>query len=152
MNKLYEIEQIKQLKARYFRALDTNDWTLFGNCLSEDCTALYSDGELPLKGRDAIVDFMVKHMSGPAIISVHNGHTPEIEIVDSNRATGVWYLQDQVMNLKHAVQMSGTAIYSDEYQKEGESWLIVKTGYQRIYECVEPIGEGHKITKNMFAD
>ena len=35
MNELLEIEKIKQLKARYFRALDTNDWALFGSTLTE---------------------------------------------------------------------------------------------------------------------
>jgi hypothetical protein len=42
VNELLEIEKIKQLKARYFRALGTNDWTLFGSTLTEDCVARYS--------------------------------------------------------------------------------------------------------------
>ena len=150
MQELYDIEKIKQLKARYFRALDTNDWTLFGDCLSEDCFANYSDGRLVLEGRDAIVGFMAKHMTGPNILSMHHGHTPEIELQDSDHASGIWYLQDMVMDLKSKTQMFGAAIYSDEYVRENGDWKISKTGYSRTFECYEPMPSELKVVKNMF--
>jgi hypothetical protein len=46
---------------------------------------------------------------------MHHGHTPEIEIVDDNNATGIWYLNDLVIDLKSNTQLSGAAIYHDEY-------------------------------------
>lgn len=150
MQELYEIEKIKQLKARYFRALDTNDWSLFGDTLSESCSASYSDGRLVLDGRDAIVAFMSKHMSGATLLSMHHGHTPEISIIDDNAATGIWYLQDQVIDLKSMTQLSGAAIYTDEYVRENNEWKISKTGYSRTFEYYEPIPENRKIIKNMF--
>lgn len=150
MQELYDIEKIKQLKARYFRALDTNDWPLFGDCLSEDCVANYSDGRLVREGRDAIVAFMSKHMTGPTLLSMHHGHTPEIEIVDDNHATGIWYLNDLVMDLKSNTQLSGAAIYHDEYVRKNDGWKISKTGYSRTFEYYQPIPKDLKIVKNMF--
>ena len=150
MQELYDIEKIKQLKARYFRALDTNDWSLFGDTLSADCSASYSDGRLVRDSRESIVEFMAKHMSGPTLLSMHHGHTPEIDIIDENNATGIWYLHDQVLDLKTMTQLSGAAIYNDKYVRESDGWKICETGYTRTFEYYEPIPENRKIVKNMF--
>jgi len=148
---LAEIEQIKQLKYRYFRALDTNDWQTFGDCLAEDCTARYGDGEYSFDGRKAIVDFMSGNMSAETFLSMHNGHHPEISIAsDGQAATGTWYLQDMILDLNNNVRLYGTGIYNDEYVKSGGKWQISHTGYARIFECVEPLGEHHNVMKNMF--
>ena len=151
MQELYDIEKIKQLKARYFRSLDTNDWGLFGETLSDNCSASYSDGRLVLEGRDAIVAFMTKYMSGPTLLSMHHGHTPEIDLLDDDHAKGIWYLQDLVMDLKRKTQLVGSAIYADEYVRENGEWKISKTGYSRVFECVEPIPDNRTVVKNMFA-
>lgn len=148
--KLYEIEMIKQLKGRYFRALDTNDWTLFGDSLTEDCQAEYSDGELAFSGRNEIVAFMKQHMSTPTLLSMHNGHHPEIDLLDETHAKGIWYLQDTVLDLKGGNHLYGGGIYHDEYRKLEGQWRISKTGYSRTYECVEPLSEQLVVTKNMF--
>ena len=52
MNTLLEIEQIKQLKARYLRGLDTNDWELFASSMAEDCTGRYNNGKLSFNSKE----------------------------------------------------------------------------------------------------
>ena len=150
MQDLYEIEQIKQLKGRYFRTLDTNDWELFGQCQTEDCKADYSDGRLKLEGRDAIVAFMSKHMSGPDLLSMHNGHTPEISLVDENTANGIWYLNDVVIDLRRRTQLVGAAIYKDQYRKDNDVWKISYTSYARTFEYYHPLRDDVTFVKNMF--
>ena len=153
MNILTEIEHIKQLKARYFRALDTNDWGLFGDCLTEECTADYGDGKYSFQSRDRIVEFMASNMSAATFLSMHNGHHPEIEVLDDGAAaTGVWYLQDMILDLKKKIRLYGAGIYSDRYAKEGGTWKICHTGYKRTFECIEPLHEHHKVLHNMFGD
>jgi len=151
MNTLLEIEKIKQLKARYFRALDTNDWDVFAATLSENCEGSYSDGDLCFDGREAIVSFMRENLSGENILTLHNGHHPEIEIINESSATGVWYLEDIVLALESSTRIYGGGIYADEYQKVDDRWLISKTGYKRTFECAEPLDEKHVVIKNMFA-
>ena len=153
MNELAEIEQIKLLKFRYFRSLDTNDWEEFGDTLAEDCVANYGDGEYSFDGRRAIVDFMSTNMSADTFLSMHNGHHPEITVAeDGATATGTWYLQDMILDLQNNVRLYGTGIYRDEYVKSDGQWRISVTGYARVFECVEPLGEHHKVVKNMFAN
>ncbi len=150
MTTLFEIEKIKQLKARYFRALDTNDWALFSATLAENCTAEYSDGDLCFESRDGIVHFMRENLSGDRILTMHHGHHPEIEIIDDNTATGIWYLEDTVLALDVGMRIYGAAIYSDQYRKEGGDWVISHTGYRRTFECAEPLDKTHSVVKNMF--
>lgn len=151
MEELLEIEKIKQLKARYFRALDTNDWELFASTLAEDCPGSYSDGDLSFENRQGIVDFMRENLSGDRILTLHHGHHPEITLVDENHATGIWYLEDTVLALDAGIRIYGAAIYNDEYRKVDGEWVISSIGYRRTFECSEPLADGHAVLKNMFS-
>jgi SnoaL-like domain len=150
MDKLLAIEEIKQLKARYFRALDTNDWALFEATLAENCIGRYSDGDLCFDDRQAIVDFMQENLSGDRMLTMHHGHHPEITLIDEENATGVWYLEDTVIALDAELRIYGAAIYQDEYRKVAGNWVISKTAYRRTFECAEPLPVGHTVSKNMF--
>ena len=151
MQDLQALEAIRQLKYRYFRSLDCNDWALFAECLSEDCRAAYSDGRLCLDGRRAIVDFMRENMSGADFLSMHHGHHPEIAIEDADNATGTWYLEDTIISLKRGTRLYGAAIYEDRYRREDGRWLISETGYRRTFEIVEPLNPEARVLSNMFA-
>jgi hypothetical protein len=148
---LLAIEAIKQLKARYFRALDTNDWDLFASTLTNECIGDYSDGDLAFKNRDEIVSFMRNNLSGKKMLTLHQGHTPEITLLDKNNASGIWYLEDTVLALEANMRIYGAAIYTDEYRKEHNEWRINTTSYKRTFECAEPLPQGHTVKKNGFA-
>jgi hypothetical protein len=150
MKELLDIEHIKQLKARYFRSLDTNNWELFADTLTEDCVARYSGGEYSFEGRDSIVGFMATNMSGDKFLSMHNGHHPEIELTGASTADGIWYLEDTVIMLEAGTRLYGTGIYTDKYVKIDNQWKISETSYERIFECVEPLSKHHVVSKNMF--
>lgn len=152
MQELLEIEKIKQVKARYLRGLDTNDWEVFAGSMTEDCTGRYNSGKLSFDTREEIVAFMREKLSGERVLTLHQGHQPEIELIDENNARGTWYLQDIVIHLEAGVRIYGSAIYEDSYRKESGKWKICATGYRRVFEAMEPLGEHHRITESMFAD
>ena len=72
------------------------------------------------------------------MISMHMGHTPEITVNDDGTAVGRWYLQDNLIFTEGSpyagVGIQGGAFYTDKYEKIDGKWLIVVTGYVRIYE------------------
>lgn len=137
MQKLIEIEQIKQLKARYFRALDTKDWPLIESCLTEQCIAEYDGGKYSFSGKGKIVQFFSTYMGNPKLIFMHQGHHPEISFIDDHHAKGIWYLQDVVINLENQTTLRGAGFYHDDYTLENKQWLISKTGYERTFEEIE---------------
>lgn len=153
LRRLVEIEAIKQLKARYQRAVDTKDWDLMRSVLAEDARSVYSDGKHAYEGREAIIQFLSdpRGLGNVEIQSMHHAHTPEIEITSETTAKGKWYLEDFVLTAIPSDQapngtvMHGTGIYLDDYVKVDGEWLIQQTGYERIFEDFQPRGDQSRL-------
>jgi hypothetical protein len=134
IEKLEAIEAIKQLKARYFRTLDTKDWEGFRNVLTDDVvidTTADAGGE-PSTGADAFIPRLVEAI-GPAT-TVHHGHTPEIEITSPTTARGVWAMEDLIRWPPGGPisAMHGWGHYSESYIKLPEGWRISSLTLTRL--------------------
>ena len=131
---LEAIELIKQLKARYFRFIDTRDIDGLRTVFTEDATATFkgADYDFDLKGWPALEAFYKKSFT-PQAFGMHNGHHPEIS-VEGDTATGIWYLQDIFVNLAQDITIMGSALYHDQYRIEAGEWRIASTGYKRLWE------------------
>ncbi|MFP6563667.1 MAG: nuclear transport factor 2 family protein [Myxococcota bacterium] len=134
LQRLVEVEAIKQLKARYMRCLDTKAWDELADCFSEDATSSYNAGAYAFDGREAIMKFLTDSMSSPRFLTMHHVHTPEIGFTSDHEATGLWYLEDRVIALDHGFELHGTGIYEDRYTKADGRWWITHTGYERVFE------------------
>ncbi|WP_218239808.1 nuclear transport factor 2 family protein [Comamonas fluminis] len=146
MQVLFEIEEIKQLKARYFRGIDTGNLELLQTVLTEDVQIRFDSPtyQYEINGIAQAMDFYRTAFTSRRF-GMHNGHTPEIK-VDGNKATGLWYLNDLFINLDEQTILTGSALYEDCYIKVGEQWRIQKTGYKRLLEMIEPLSSGCRIT------
>ena len=131
---LEAIELIKQLKARYFRFLDTRNLEGLQTVFTSDATASFIGGDydFQLTGWEQLEAFYKKSFTGQNF-GMHNGHHPEI-CVDGDTATGIWYLQDIFVSLEHNMTIMGSALYDDEYRLEDGQWRIARTGYKRLWE------------------
>ncbi|MGD2008151.1 MAG: nuclear transport factor 2 family protein [Cellvibrionales bacterium] len=138
---LEAIELIKQLKARYFRFLDTRDIPGLATVFTADATARFKspDYDFDLQGWPALEAFYQKSFT-PKAFGMHNGHHPEIT-VDGDQATGIWYLQDIFVNLSQDITIMGSALYHDTYRREAGGWRIASTGYERLWEEHHQRGE-----------
>jgi len=126
-----DLEQIRQLKYRYLRTLDTKQWDDFEDCFVPEATADYAGLAFP--DRAALVEYMRTNL-GPAIVTMHHVHHPEID-VDGDTATGVWYLHDQVISAEYRFKLEGAAFYEDRYVRTAAGWKISHTGYERTFEA-----------------
>ncbi|MUL64151.1 bile acid 7-alpha dehydratase [Mycobacterium sp. CBMA 234] len=137
MSDMGDIDEIKQVKYRYLRALDTKDWDTFAGTLTEDVIGDYGsslDGQrLQFSDRDSLVQYM--RTSLPAqIITEHRVDHPEIT-VDGDQATATWYLQDRVIGADFNFMLIGAAFYHDTYRRTPDGWRICATGYDRTYDA-----------------
>ena len=150
---LKDIEAIKALKSRYFRALDTKDWDALEKTLHPDIETAYSNGKLVFHGPKEVTNYFKESMPTTEI-TLHQGHNPEITIESDTTATGKWYLQDILIfadgNPYEGLQIEGSAIYTDKYVKVDGQWLILETGYLRVYEESFQRDNSHRIRINMF--
>jgi hypothetical protein len=124
-------EQIRQLKYRYLRTLDTKQWDEFEDCFLPEVTADYNG--LAFADRAELVGYMRANL-GPAIVTMHHVHHPEIA-VDGDTATGRWYLHDQVISAEYEFKLEGAAFYEDRYVRTDAGWKVAHTGYVRTFEA-----------------
>lgn len=153
IQRLKDIDEIKSLKSRYFRALDTKDWDALEETLHPDISTSYSNGKLVFHGPKEVTNYFNESMPKTEI-TLHQGHNPEITILSDTEAEGKWYLEDRLIfaegNEYCGLQIEGSAIYTDKYVKVDGKWLIRETGYLRIYEESFQRTDSHRIRINMF--
>ena len=151
---LVEIEQIKRLKYRYARLLDTKDWDGLAACFVEDATASYSGGQLSFEGRDAIIGFLQKVLGSHDVLTTHFMGQPEIELKSPSSAKGIWALQDLVILPEPAPGMNvrGASFYDDEYVKVDGEWRFRHTGYRRVWEEMSPRPADVTLTASWWED
>ena len=131
---LVEIELIKRVKYAYFRNLDLKQWDEIRELFTEDASASYGGGAYAFEGRDAIVEFFRKAMGRQNFLSSHKAHHPEIDLTGPATATGVWALEDIVIDLQWELDIHGAAFYEDDYVKVDGAWKIARTTYKRVFE------------------
>lgn len=154
IQRLKDVQAIKELKSKYFCALDTKNWDELETTMTEDIETAYSNGKLVFHGPKEITDYFKKSMPKTEI-TLHQGHNPQIWFESDTVAYGKWYLQDMLIFAKgdpyEGLQVNGSAVYTDKYVKVDGQWLIQDTGYIRIYEEQFMRDDTHRIRKNMFA-
>ena len=61
---LEDIQAITQLKYRYFRLLDHQDWDELRRCFTDDIATDYEDGHYHFEGVDEVMRFLAESLSG----------------------------------------------------------------------------------------
>lgn len=133
---LRDIEEIKQLRARYCRLVDTKDWAGWAEtCLTDDFH-IDSDGGVQ-DGRDVVVASVSAALADAS--TVHHVYTPEISLTGPDSATGVWAMEDFVrMTLNGApFAFHGCGHYHEEYVRTDDGWRITSVVQTRLR--VDPI-------------
>jgi SnoaL-like domain len=148
LERLLAIEDIKQLKARYFRFVDTKDWGGIASLFASDARFTRSGATSVLDpwsgsyhppvpaepdvrtGREQIVEMM--RAAVEQVRTVHHGYTPEIEILDEHTARGIWAMSDEILDRDHLLILRGRGYYHESYEKGDEGWLIKTSRIQRI--------------------
>jgi len=134
---LEEIEQIKKLKARYFRLMDMKLWEEWGEVFTEDATVhviTTADLEVFWEGRQQIVTNNSATLND--VITVHHGHMPEIEMTSEATATGIWAMFDYLVFPNGT--LNGYGHYQEEYVKEDGQWKIKSLLLTRLREEWRP--------------
>jgi hypothetical protein len=122
-----ELESIRQLKARYFRFLDTKQWDKLRTVFADDCTFDGTSRRYP--GPDEFVAGTRERLN--VATTVHHGHMPEIVLTSEDTARGVWSMFDRVefaepvdhgRGVGHG--FTGYGHYEEEYRKQDGEWKI----------------------------
>ncbi len=122
--------EICNLKARYCRCLDTQDWDGFAAVFTEDFILDTSAaGGLRVEGRDAAVAYVRSSISAETF-TTHHIHAPEIE-VNGDTATGIWAMQDRNI-WPTGRKLLGFGHYHERYVRVAGAWRIAESKLTRI--------------------
>jgi uncharacterized protein (TIGR02246 family) len=134
LERLSDIEEIKQLKARFFWALDHQDWGAYGQAFASDAHLEVPEANVSEHGREAIVASVSGALAGAR--TVHHGHMPEIEVTGPGMARGVWAMFDYVElppdEGGHSRGLQGYGHYTEEYVREDGEWRIKHLHLSRL--------------------
>ena len=139
MSNLAELEQrldalqsnlaIRDLKSRYWRAVDRQDLATIRDCLLPDAH-VDMEGVGKLSGTE-FIDFVERNGCKPGLYNLHSGQNPIIVIEDSEHASGQWdvWFTSVDMENRQTIQMSGD--YRDRYQRVDGHWKIAAMTFRQ---------------------
>jgi SnoaL-like domain len=86
-----DLEEIRKLKARYFRMMDSKNWDGLAAVFTEDVEIdMTGEGGGVTRGVGEYMPFLRDAIE--TVTTVHHGHMPEIELTSPSTAEGVWAL------------------------------------------------------------
>lgn len=143
LDTLIAIEEIKQLKARYCRTVDTQDWAGYAAVFTPDAVFYPTASEVETSlgdmsskhGVDAIIAWVRGAMTGG--YSVHTVSMPEIEITSPTTATGIWAMEDRVEWPGRTLH--GFGHYTETYRRTDDGWRIATSRLSRLRCTIEDV-------------
>jgi len=149
------LEEIKRLKARYFRCMDTKDWEGFQAVFAADAVIDSSEAYTPTDadGQPLVFDGVAPPPPDPTwrftdaaafvadlsrtlagVSTVHHGHMPEIELTSTTTAMGTWSMEDMLRWPKGSPirEMHGYGHYRETYEKLACGWRIKSLKLTRL--------------------
>ncbi len=129
-----DLEEIRQLKARYFRCMDTKDW--------DGLAAVFTDDvEIDMTGEGAGVTHSVAEYMPflrdaiEEVTTVHHGHMPEITFTSPDTATGIWSMEDQLWWPPGSpiAHLHGFGHYHETYERTAGGWRIKTMRLSRLH-------------------
>jgi hypothetical protein len=150
LQRLLAIEDLRNLKARYFRFMDTKDWAGLAKVFAPDAvfdlreainvrdprTGTWKPplggGEMVFRGQDRILEMIQTGVEWR--VTVHHGHMGEIEITGNDSARAIWAMADMTIDTASdpALDIRGAGHYHDTYVRLPQGWAIQTTKITRL--------------------
>lgn len=145
LQRLVAIDEIKQLKARYWRGVDLKDRALFRGVFTDNAEIDMTDAGggdafqdqssiLYHPKPDVFVENSLNTLKG--VTTAHHGYPPEITLLSPTEATAIWPMEDHLwadregadIGFKH---LQGFGHYYDRYVKTDAGWKIAAMTLKR---------------------
>jgi SnoaL-like domain len=133
-----DIEAIKQLKARYFRMMDTKDWDGLAAVFTDDVVIdMTGEGSGITHSVDEYLPFLRRNIE--EVLTVHHGHMPEITVAPGGTAQGIWAMEDHLRWPEGAPirTLHGFGHYHETYRKTPDGWRIATMTLTRLRRDIE---------------
>lgn len=138
VERLLELEAIRELKARRDHAVDKRDWDTYAALHSDDYVAMSIGAEKIVGGR-AAADAIAKQLHN--VTTIHHSHTPVIEFQDRDHATGTWAMEDNLFWKRNGEPqwLRGYGFYHEKYVRGSDGqWRFTFRRLERTHAVTSP--------------
>ncbi len=138
IDRLVAIAAIHQLKGRRDHAVDQKDWDCYAELHTDDYVAMsIADG--PVIGGRAAADALAILLAN--VTTVHHCHTPVIDFTDTNTASGVWAMEDNLFWSRNGEKqwLRGFGFYRENYVRGADGqWRFSYRKLERTHAETSP--------------
>ena len=143
LQRLEDDRAIRDLKARYLRACDSQDVATVSDCLAPDARIDF-EGFPPFSNRDDFVAVYRQFGCVPGVHDIHHAANGIVTFESDVRAIAKWSLLFHNVNLAQRTLTQFGVEYDDVYIKHGDRWQIAETRSRRKSCVIERVdAEGH---------
>jgi len=130
------IDEIRNLKSRYFQCMDFKWWDRYPALFTEDFIAYNEDGSVRSTGGAEFAGAVSGFLADAR--TIHQAYLPEIELVDADNARGLWAMHDILTWPDGAPgagmkRMEGWGHYHETYRRVGGEWKIASMKLTRLH-------------------
>lgn len=130
IQRLEDIEAIRQLKALYFHACDRKDIATLRDCFCESDVKIDYGAIGAFDNRDDFIAVFKDKACHEHIIDMHHGQNVQIDWQSEQLAYGTVDLYFHQINMVDKVITQIGGFYKDRYVKTGSRWRIADTHFQ----------------------
>ena len=142
LSRLEAIEDIRQLKARYFHACDSKQPQIVRECFAPGDIELRYGRIGNFDNREDMLAVFTELACQPHIVEMHHGQNPRIEVHDADHATGVWGLYYYLIDTRRQIVTQLAGFYDDAYVRIEGQWRIAASRYEVTSTQVFELSEG----------
>ncbi|HAN29012.1 MAG TPA: DUF4440 domain-containing protein [Haliea salexigens] len=148
LERMLIVNAVHQLKGRYFRTLDCKDWAGYEAVFAPDLVADMRDAS-GQRDESQLIFGAAAYVAGLApalqdVITVHHGHSPEIDVLSPTQATGIWAMEDKLWPGPDSPLpfrfLHGYGHYHERYVLWEGGWRISEIRLSRLHVEVEHVG------------
>lgn len=142
--RIANVEAIKALKYRYWRACDAKDPKVFRECFiasgaSIDYGALGSFDDAD-QIAEVFTQIALQQVDGMhVVLDMHHGMHPDITVREDGSASGKWTLKFRQVNLVERTETVMSGEYDDDYVVEDGRWKMSKCHFRRSWAITRPL-------------
>lgn len=140
--RLEAIEDIRQLKARYFHACDHKQPDVVRECFAAGPIELRYGRIGNFDDREQMLAVFTELACQPHIVEMHHGQNPRIEVQDADNATGIWGLYYYLIDTRRQVVTQLAGFYDDAYVRSDGQWRITLSRYEVTSTQVFELSDG----------
>jgi hypothetical protein len=131
LQKLEDINAIKEVQRAYWRSIDTQRPDDLREVFAPD--GIHVDfQDMPIwKDREAFIKIFRELGCHPHRREAHFGQNPHIELTATDRARGVWHLQMFAMNYETRTTIQIAGEYQSEYVRQSGRWWVKSMIFRR---------------------